>query len=210
MSEENQQPRDAADAASGEVHDADVAGSEEQTSDPVAQADELTVEDILNAEQSADAVGANAAAEDAPVEEPATAAEYLEDLRRITAEFANYRKRTEDNREIERQRATAAALVSLLSVLDDLDRAEKHGDLVEGSAFQAIAQKLRNAVEKLGLESFGADGEEFDPNRHEAITQVPTPGVDSATVLEVFERGYRIGDVELRAAKVVVAVPVDG
>ena len=207
MSEENQKPHEADDAASGEVPEADVNGSEEQSSDPAAQADDLTVDDILNAEQTADA-----AEGDATQAEPATAeaAEYLEDLRRITAEFANYRKRTEDNREIERQRATASALASLLPVLDDLDRAEKHGDLVDGSAFQAIAQKLRNSVEKLGLESFGTDGEEFDPNRHEAITQVPTPGVEAATILEVFERGYRIGDVELRPAKVVVAVPADG
>lgn len=210
MAEENHKPRDADSAGSGEVHDADANGSEEQTSGPAAQADELTVEDILSAEQTADAVDGDSGVEEVSAEESATAAEYLEDLRRITAEFANYRKRTEENREVERQRATAVALSSLLSVLDDLDRAEKHGDLVEGSAFQAIAQKLRNSVEKLGLESFGVDGEAFDPNRHEAITQVPTSGIDSATVLEVFERGYKIGDVELRAAKVVVAVPADG
>ena len=65
-------------------------------------------------------------------------------------------------------------------------------------------------MERLGLSSFGTPGEDFDPNQHEAITQVPTPGVEKATVLEVVEPGYRIGDVEVRAAKVVVAVPIDG
>lgn len=194
--------------------------SEEQSSRDEEQNEDLTVEDILNAEQTdaaaaGDGVGDDTAAsgESADGADDSADAEgndYLDDLRRLTAEFANYRKRTEDNRELERQRATASAIASLLPVLDDLDRAEKHGDLVEGSAFQTIAQKLRGTMERLGLTAYGEDGEEFDPNRHEAITQVPTPGVEKAVVLEVFERGYKVGDVELRAAKVVVAVPTDG
>jgi len=198
MSEENQEPQDAQASASGEVPESDAEGSEATPSDPSVTGDELTVEDILSVDQSEEAVAAG------------DENEYLEDLRRLTAEFANYRKRTEDNRELERQRAVAAVVSSLLPVLDDFDRAEKHGDLTEGSAFQAIAQKMRGIVERTGLTSFGEDGEAFDPNRHEAISQVPTPGIEEAVVLEVFERGYRIGDVELRAAKVVVAVPVDG
>lgn len=198
MAAENQHAHDSDESVNGEVPESNAAGSEEQSSGPAAQDGDLTVDDILGAAQTEDAAAAD--------EEN----EYLEDLRRITAEFANYRKRTEENREIERQRATASAVASLLSVLDDLDRAEKHGDLVEGSAFQAIAQKLRGSMERLGLAPFGETGEAFDPNRHEAITQVPTPGVEAAQVLEVFERGYTVGDVQLRAAKVVVAVPVDG
>ena len=99
---------------------------------------------------------------------------------------------------------------SLLTVLDDLDRAEQHGDLVEGSAFATIAQKIRTTMERFGLESFGDKGEAFDPQVHEAIAQVPVPGTEAATVLDVIERGYRIGDVELRPAKVAVAVSADG
>lgn len=198
MTEENQNPQDAEQPVNGEVPESAASGSEEHSSGPAAQGDDLTVEDILGAEQSEEA---------AAVDE---GNEYLEDLRRITAEFANYRKRTEDNREIERQRAVASAVSGLLPVLDDLDRAEKHGDLAEGSAFQAIAQKLRGSMERLGLAPFGEAGEAFDPNIHEAITQVPTPGIEQAQVLEVFERGYTVGDVQLRAAKVVVAVSVDG
>lgn len=187
----------------------------EENSSAEEPIEDLTVEDILNAEQTEEAAGGDGAGDSAVTAEPGETAsdeanDYLDDLRRLTAEFANYRKRTEDNREIERQRATASAIASLLPVLDDLDRAEKHGDLTEGTAFFTIAQKMRGSMEKLGLVSFGEDGEAFDPNRHEAITQVPTPGVEQATVLEVFERGYKVGDVELRAAKVVVAVPVDG
>jgi len=166
--------------------------------------EELTVDDILNAEQSDAAVDVDAQ-EAGDAEEP-----YLEDLRRIAAEYANYRKRTEANAEVEKQRATAVAVSALLPVLDDLDRAEQHGDLAEGSAFATIAQKIRGTMERMGLESYGEKGEPFDPQQHEAIAQVPVPGTEQPTVLDVIERGYRIGDVELRPAKVAVAVGADG
>jgi molecular chaperone GrpE len=94
-------------------------------------------------------------------------------------------------------------------VLDDLDRAEKHGDLTEGSAFALIAEKVRGVVERLGVQSYGAAGDPFDPQHHEAVFQQPTPGTSEPTILEVVETGYRLGDVELRPAKVVVAVPAD-
>ena len=136
--------------------------------------------------------------------------EYLTDLKRVTAEYANYRKRVDANRAVERERAVGDAVKAFLPVLDDLDRAEKHGDLGEGSAFAAIAQKMRGIAERLGLTSFGAAGEAFDPTVHEAITQVPNPAVTGPTVLEVFEKGYALGSTQLRAAKVVVAVPADG
>ncbi|WP_053387813.1 nucleotide exchange factor GrpE [Leucobacter japonicus] len=173
-------------------------GSAGQASEQDAQAD-LTVDDILGAEQSEDA----AAADDA--NNP-----YLDDLRRLTAEYANYRKRTEANALLEKQRAIAAAVTPMLTVLDDLDRAEKHGDLTEGTAFATIAQKIRGTFERLGVQSFGEAGEVFDPQLHEAIAQVPVPGTEQQTVLDVVERGYRIGDVELRPAKVAVAVGADG
>lgn len=170
--------------------------------------EDLTVEDILNSEQSADAAGQDSA----PAGEAAadTESQYLEDLRRLTAEYANYRKRTEANVERDKQRAIAAAVTPLLGVLDDIDRAEQHGDLTEGSAFATIAQKLRSTMERFGLESFGAKGDLFDPQLHEAIAQVPVPGTEQHTVLDVIERGYRIGDVELRPARVAVAVGADG
>lgn len=196
----------------------ETAGSEGQPSGPSPQSedasqgstDELTVDDILNEAQTDEAKAADEAgaeADDAPEEE---ANPYLEDLRRLTAEYANFRKRTEANREIEQQRTTAKVLEPLLGVLDDLDRAEQHGDLVEGSAFATIAQKLRGTLEKFGLEAFGEKGDPFDPTHHEAIAQVPVPGTEEQTVLDVIERGYRIGDVELRPAKVAVAVNADG
>lgn len=152
----------------------------------------LTVDDILNAAQ-------------AEVDDPT--AEHLADLKRVTAEYANYRKRTEANREIERERAIGAAVAVLLPVLDDLDRAEKHGDLEGDTPFATIAAKLRASVEKLGLTPFGEVGEPFDPQRHEAIFQQHSDEVEVDTVGDVVETGYLLGGTLLRAAKVVVKTP---
>ena len=163
--------------------------------------EELTVDDILGTTQNADA-----AAEDAV---DAAADDLFVDLKRLQAEYANYRRRTEEQREVEIERAKGAVAKGLLPVLDDLDRAEKHGDLEEGTPFAAIAEKLRGVAERMGLSTYGEAGEVFDPQQHEAIFQAPTPGVTEATILEVVEVGYRLGSVELRPAKVVVAVPAE-
>jgi len=135
------------------------------------------------------------------------AAERLADLQRVTAEYANYRKRTEANREVEKERAVGEVVKVLLPVLDDLDRAAKHGDLEEGGPFTAIAAKLRTGTERVGLTPFAAAGEEFDPQIHEAIFQQPTDDVTVPTIADVVESGYYLGSTLLRAAKVVVAVP---
>ncbi|TFC28535.1 nucleotide exchange factor GrpE [Cryobacterium sp. TMT2-18-3] len=157
--------------------------------------DELTVQDILDAATR-------------EVDEPTS--EHLADLKRVTAEYANYRRRTEANREVERERVTVDVVKGLIPVLDDLDRAEKHGDLVEDSGFSTIAAKLRGSVERLGVKSFGTVGEPFDPTIHEAIFQLPTAGIESETVGDVIETGYFLGSSLLRVAKVVVQVPSDG
>ena len=135
------------------------------------------------------------------------AAERLADLQRVAAEYANYRKRTETNRGLERERAVGDTVKALLPVLDDIDRAEKHGDLVESSPLLAIASKLRSVIERLGLTPYGAAGDVFDPNLHEAVLQQPTPDVTVDTVLDVVETGYLLGSTQVRVAKVVVAVP---
>lgn len=160
--------------------------------------DELTVEDILGTEQTDEAAVVD-------TEDP----DLLLDLKRLQAEYANYRRRTEEQREVEIERAKGSVAKGLLPVLDDLDRAEKHGDLAEGSALLAIAEKLRGVVAKLGIERYGAAGEAFDPLQHEAIFQAPTPGIEVPTILEVVEVGYRLGTTELRPAKVVVAVAAE-
>ncbi|WP_353827075.1 nucleotide exchange factor GrpE [Agromyces sp. SYSU T0242] len=183
---------DGADDESAPEAEATDAAASETAEDAGLEDDELTVDDILNAAQ-------------AEVEDPS--AEHLADLKRVTAEYANYRKRTEANREIERERAIGAAAAVLLPVLDDLDRAEKHGDLEGDSPFATIAAKLRASVEKLGLAKFGEVGEPFDPQRHEAIFQQHSDDVEVDTVADVVETGYLLGGTLLRAAKVVVKTP---
>ncbi|GAA2750956.1 nucleotide exchange factor GrpE [Amnibacterium kyonggiense] len=133
--------------------------------------------------------------------------EHLADLKRVTAEYANYRRRTERERDAIKDRATGDAARAILPVLDDLDRAEAHGDLAEGGPLTAIAQKLRGAVAKLGITPYGEKGEPFDPHQHDAIFQRESPDVQQPTVSDVVERGYRIGDTTLRVAKVVVDTP---
>ncbi|TFD22428.1 nucleotide exchange factor GrpE [Cryobacterium sp. TMS1-13-1] len=181
----------AADAASAAEPDSAVADG---TADGIEE-DELTVQDILDAAER-------------EVAEPTS--EHLADLKRVTAEYANYRRRTEANRAIEKERVTGDIVKVLIPVLDDIYRAEKHGDLVPDSAFATIAAKLRSSVERLGLTSFGTVGEPFDPTMHEAIFQQPSAAVDTETVGDVAETGYYLGSTLLRAAKVVVQVPSDG
>lgn len=167
--------------------------------------DELTIDDILNAVQTEEASSEDGS--DAGIQDAEHA--LLNDLKRLTAEYANYRRRTEEQRHVEIARAKGEAAKGLLPVLDDLDRAQQHGDLTEDSPFFAIAAKLRTVVERLGVTAYGEKGDAFDPQQHEAIFQQPTPGATSSTILEVVEVGYRLGDVELRPAKVVVAVPAE-
>jgi len=178
------------DPETGEVR-ADASGESTSVDSPDAKDDELTVEDVVGFEQAADEL----------------AAERLADLQRVTAEYANYRKRTEANRELDRERAVADTVRLLLPVLDDIDRAEKHGDLVDGAPLTAIAAKLRGVAERLGLSAYAQVGETFDPNIHEAIVQQPSAEVTVETILDVAERGYLLGTTQVRAAKVVVAVP---
>lgn len=181
---------------------AEAAAAEGSDESPADGADELTVDDILGAAQTDEAAASDAAIADAENN-------LLNDLKRLQAEYANYRRRTEEQRHIEIARAKGEAVKGLIPVLDDLDRAGQHGDLVEGSAFAVIAGKVRTVVERLGVVAYGEKGEEFDPQQHEAIFQQPTPGAEKATILEVVEVGYRLGEVELRPAKVVVAVPAE-
>ena len=178
-----------------EATESNVADADAEPSADAIDADELTVQDILDAAERESA-------------EPTS--EHLADLKRVTAEYANYRRRTEANRAIEKERVTGDIVKVLIPVLDDIYRAEKHGDLVPDSAFATIAAKLRASVERLGLTSFGTVGDLFDPTMHEAIFQQPSAAVDIETVGDVAETGYYLGSTLLRAAKVVVQVPSDG
>ena len=131
--------------------------------------------------------------------------EIFQDLQRLQADFVNYRARVERDRGVERQLAVAETLKAFLPVLDDLDRAQAHGDLNAGPML-AIAQKLRAAGEKLGLIVFGEKGEKFDPEIHEALVRNVSAEVSEPTVADVIERGYKVGERLLRPAKVAVFV----
>ena len=159
--------------------------------------------------------GASAPVDPAPAhataELAAQVAERTADLQRITAEYANYRRRVDRDRESVLVTARTQFVSELLTVLDDIDRAETHGDLT--GPFKAVADKITSVVQKLGLESFGLVGEPFDPMVHEAV-QHDTTEVDGPTVpvlAAVLRRGYRMADRVLRPAMVtVVDRPDDG
>lgn len=204
------------DPETGEVRDlgkaagAESAESTTDSADPAAgqaaeaAAEGLSVEDL-------EKLLSGEGAEDAPTEgapgESDLAQERLQDLQRVQAEYANYRRRTDREKSEAYDATKAEVLRSLLPVLDDLDRAQKHGDLVEDTPMAVIANKLRSAVERLGLTAYGEAGEAFDPQRYEAIAQLPNPSVTTDTVADVVERGYTVGDRVVRVAKAAVFVP---
>ena len=134
------------------------------------------------------------------------AAERLADLQRLQAEFVNYKRRVERDREMLAQNARYQVLVPIIDVLDTVDRAREHGDLDEG--FQTVADQLERVVAGLGLTKFGAPGEPFDPNLHEALSHIgEDPDVAVTTCKVVAKAGYRIGDRVVRAAQVLVVDP---
>ena len=132
-------------------------------------------------------------------------AERTADLQRVTAEYANYRKRVDRDRQAVVETATGAVLATLLPVLDDIDRARQHGDLT--GAFKAVADQLEATLEKLGLQAYGAEGDRFDPKLHEAVAHQVSTDVTEPTCVSVLRRGYRFGERLLRAPLVAVAEP---
>jgi len=133
-------------------------------------------------------------------------AERTADLQRLQAEYVNYRKRVERDRAHARTAGEASVLRSLLTVLDDIGRAEQHGELEGG--FKAVADALQQAVKAHRLESFGASGEPFDPKLHEALFHAgESSEVEVTTIDSVVRTGYRIGDDVLRHAQVGVVDP---
>ena len=135
-------------------------------------------------------------------------AEMRNSMLRAQAELVNFRNRVERDRTANREIVIAEVIRSLLPALDDMARADKHGDL-EGSPLAIVAQKLRAGFEKYGLREVGVVGEPFDPNFHEALVQLPNPDVSSNMVADVIEPGYALGERLLRAAKVAVHTPAE-
>ena len=133
----------------------------------------------------------------------AKVSELTSDLQRVHAEYANYRKRVDRDRELVRDMAVAGVLAELLPMLDDIERAREHGEL-EG-AFKSVGETLEASTTKIGLERFGAAGEEFDPMVHEALTSEAVEGIETPTVMSVYQPGYRFAGRVLRPARVAVA-----
>jgi molecular chaperone GrpE len=133
------------------------------------------------------------------------AAERTADLQRVTAEYANYRKRVDRDRESVVAAAKSSVVLELLTVLDDLDRARAHGDLV--GSFGAVAERLTGVLTKLGLKPLGAVGDPFDPSVHEAVQFETSTEVSEPTVTAVFRSGYTLGERLVRPAVVVVTGP---
>jgi len=149
----------------------------------------------------------------APPEAPAAAeseveqtlAERTADLQRLQAEYVNYKRRVDRDREATRQTAIASVLTALLPVLDDIDRAREHEELAGG--FKAVAESLQRTVSALGLVHFGDVGDEFDPRIHEALMHGYSGDVAGPTCSAVLQVGYRLGDRIVRPARVAVVEP---
>lgn len=189
-------------AASAEAAEVVAGTSADATAEPAAPTSESAEapEQPEQPEQpSVEALQAELAALRAQLEER------TEDLQRVTAEYANYRKRVERDRLATAEQATAQVITALLPVLDDLDRAREHGDLV--GPFALVAEQLTSALTKFGLTGFGEVGDAFDPTRHEAVSHQTSADVTEPTCVTVMRRGYLLGERLLRPALVAVADP---
>lgn len=128
------------------------------------------------------------------------------DLQRLQAEFLNYKRRVDRDRDLIKENATFAALSPITEVLDSIDRAREHGPLDDG--FKAVADQLERVVAGQGLVRYGTPGEAFDPNLHDALSHMgEDPEVEVTTVKVVAKAGYRIGERVVRAAQVLVVDP---
>lgn len=215
------------DPETGEVRPEPAAPSEDGGTAAVTDPDELIEAEAPDVEVPAGAEapeGAAAAAAEMAAEgegaEPLSAddeaildaasrdlvADMRQDMLRAQAELVNFRRRVERDREANREAVVAEVVRSLLPALDDLARAEKHGDLAEGPMV-IVAQKIRGGLDKFGLVQVGEKGEVFDPTMHDALVQLPSADVTVNTVADVIEPGYKIGDRVIRAAKVAVHTP---
>lgn len=166
-----------------------------------ADADLEDAAEIADAEVNPDADG-DGAVSDIELQ----LAERTESLQRVSAEYANYRRRTERERSQAGDNAKAKFATQLLPLLDDLDLAEQHGDLSEGP-MKAFADKFRAIVSGQGITEFGAEGDEFNPEIHEAVQDLSQG--DTKVVGTVLRKGYTIGDRLVRNAMVIIADPAE-
>jgi molecular chaperone GrpE len=140
-----------------------------------------------------------------PGQEADPVATLTSDLQRLQAEYANYRKRVERDRAVAHESAVGAVLTELLALLDDVDRAEQHGELSGG--FKAVADQLNSITARIGLEKYGTAGEAFDPQIHEALMHEESAEVSVPTASKILQSGYKYKERILRPARVSVTDP---
>ena len=174
--------------------------------DPDAVVEAEGLEEPVAAETDVEQDEADQALDDEVVVARMESAERLADLQRLQAEFVNYKRRVERDRELVKQNATYAALAPIVEVLDTIDRAREHEPLTGG--LKAVAEQLERTVSSAGLTKFGAAGDTFDPTVHEALSHLgEDPEVTVTTCKVVAKSGYRIGERVVRAAQVLVVDP---
>lgn len=182
LTPEGEQPDQAAPSPEGEPA-AEAAPAADEATQATPEADELAVTKIALEERTLD-------------------------LQRLQAEYLNYKRRVERDRELLRENATYTALAPIVDVLDTIDRAREHEPLEGG--FKATAEQLERVVAGLGLVKFGEPGDAFDPTVHEALSHIGTdPEVEVTTCKVVAKAGYKIGERVVRAAQVLVVDPVE-
>ncbi|HEY1133514.1 MAG TPA: nucleotide exchange factor GrpE [Nocardioides sp.] len=191
-----------------EVNDPSV---DEPTESNLAEGDPQEVHEAPEgaaAEGAAEADDADTSLSDRLAVAEMDAAESRADAQRIQAEYVNYKRRVERDRELLAQNAAYKVLTPVVEVLDTIDRAKEHGPLEGG--FKAVADQLERVVGAQGLTRFGEPGDAFDPNLHEALSHLGTDAeVTVQTVKVVAKAGYRFGDRVVRAAQVLVVDPED-
>ncbi|MFH6890909.1 MULTISPECIES: nucleotide exchange factor GrpE [Corynebacterium] len=194
---------EAAEAAAAEAASAD--GAVDEAAE--AQADAATA-GTAEAEAAVEDAAHDIADEDASAENSLEAqlAERTEDLQRLNAEYTNYRRRTERDRQAVIETTKAKVLADFLPILDDLELARQHGDLNEGP-LKAIADKLTGVLTTNQLTPFGAEGDAFDPEVHEAVQDLSTG--DEQVIGTVLRRGYTVGERVVRTAMVIIADPAE-
>ena len=192
---------DRAEAAAEEASEAQADAIKDETFEAAAEGD-VQVSPEMEAEIEESLEGVDADAEAADIE--AQLAERTEDLQRLNAEYTNYRRRTERDRQAVIENTKSQGIAAFLPILDDLDLARQHGDLNEGP-LKAIADKLSSTLASQKLEGFGEEGDAFDPEIHEAVQDLSSGG--EQVVGTVLRRGYRVGDKLVRNAMVIIADP---
>jgi molecular chaperone GrpE len=194
--------------------DAEAVEAIETEEAPVAEDAEAPAADApVDAAAGAEQATADGAAEPAPAGAPEDlAAQYLALAQRTQADFENYRKRAARDAAAAQTRGVVKLAKELLPAIDDLDRALAAAQAVADGAENPLVEGIKlvhadmvAALARVGIEGFSPKGEPFDPQHHEAMAQQPVPGAEPGTIVEVYQRGYALGDTVIRPARVVVA-----